>query len=81
MDPRDPDFMDALAAIQPAAVILDAEDLALKDTCPLSSLLVSVPRAKVIRLSPRREEIQVITSRESQAGNIQDLIDVIAHSE
>lgn len=69
--------MAQIIAAQPSIVILDVADAEATRLCSLSELLLLLPTLKVIRLDPRREEIQVVTSEQLSAFDVRDLVEVI----
>jgi DNA-binding NarL/FixJ family response regulator len=81
IDPRGTDALDQIKNYQPSAVILDSADPEVAELCPLNEILMAVPAVKVLRLDPRREQFQVVTSEEKVAGLVQDLVDVIMPSD
>jgi DNA-binding NarL/FixJ family response regulator len=77
IDPRGTDALEQIKNYQPSAVLLDATDSEVAELCPLNEILMAVPEVKVLRLDPRREQFQVVTSEEKVAGLVRDLVDVI----
>ncbi len=80
VDPRQPDTMAQIIAIQPSIVFLDVTDLEAVRYCSLSKLLLSLPKLKVIRLNPQQGQIQVVTSEQHRVTEVRDLVDVIESS-
>jgi hypothetical protein len=77
VDPQDPDYLEAITAVHPTAVILDATEAESKDHCVLCDLLLTFPFIKVIRLAPQKDHIQVVSSVQQQLSEVRDLLDVI----
>lgn len=77
MDPMDPEVLDKIADLEPTAVIVDAEDDELAQRVPLSQLLSSLPRLTIIRLDPKSDQIQVVTSEQRRAGTMEDLVQAL----
>lgn len=77
ISPRESDVFDQINSVAPTALILDTTDLEVDQFCPLTTLLAMVPDVKIIRLDPRFEKIQVVTSEQKLAGEVSDLIDMI----
>jgi hypothetical protein len=75
------DVVEQITDSQPTAVILDASDTAVAQLCPLSVLLSTAPGAKVVRLNPYNDQIQVITSEQRVAEHVHDLVEVISSIE
>jgi len=80
VDPRQPDAIAQIAAIQASAVVVDITDVEVALFCPLSKLLLSLPQLKVICLDPQQEQVQVVTSEQRTAVNVRDLAEVINQS-
>jgi DNA-binding NarL/FixJ family response regulator len=81
LDPGREDVVEQITDSQPTAVILDASDTAVAQLCPLSVLLSTAPGAKVVRLNPYNDQIQVITSEQRVAEHVHDLVEVISSIE
>lgn len=77
VDSRHQDAFDQIVATQPEAVILDAMDPDVTLHCSLSKLLLSLPALKIIRLDPQLPQVQVVTSREHVAGDVNALVNLI----
>ncbi len=77
ISPRESDVFDQINSTAPTALILDTTDLEVDQYCPLTTLLEKLPTVKIVRLDPRFEKIQVVTSEQKLAGEVSDLIDVI----
>ena len=77
IDPEQPDALDEIVALEPSAVILDAADNEIADRCFSSTLLVSLPEVKLIRLHTEKEQVQIVTSTQYAAGKVSDLIQLI----
>lgn len=77
MDPKDPEVLEKLAALSPTAVIVDSEDDELAQRVPLSRLLSSLPNLTIIRLDPKSDQIQVVTSKQRRAGTTEDLVQAL----
>ncbi len=80
VDPQQPDVMTQITTAKPTVVILDSTDSETTRRCSLSELLHLLPAIKVIRLYPRQEQIQVVTSEQRPAVEVRDLIEVIEAS-
>jgi hypothetical protein len=74
MDPKDPEVLEKIANLSPTAVIVDAEDQELAQRIPLSQLLSSLPKLTIVRLDPKSDQIQVVTSERRHAGTMEDLV-------
>ncbi len=77
MNPRQSEAMAQIITARPAIVILDITDSEVARFCPLSQLLLTLPEAKVIRVNPQQEQIQVVTSEQHSAVEVRDMIAVI----
>ncbi len=77
LDARQPQCLERLIAAQPSTVILDATDHELEALCPLGTLLDALPWLQVIRLDPRQEHIQVVSSEQRAVTGVQDLVSVL----
>jgi hypothetical protein len=77
IDARQPNALQQVIAAEPVAVILDASDEEVNQLAPLSVLLNALPALHIVRLDPQRDEIQVVTSKRREAGQAQDLIDIL----
>jgi hypothetical protein len=77
LDPRDPNVLEEISELAPEAVIIDAEDDELAERIPLSQLMSALPKLTIIRLDPKSDQIQVVTSEQRQAGTMDDLVEAI----
>jgi hypothetical protein len=77
LDPRDPDVLEEISELAPEAVIIDAQDEGLAERIPLGQLMSTLPKLTIIRLDPKSDQIQVVTSERRQAGTMHDLVDAI----
>lgn len=77
VDYREPDALAQVVAIQPSTIILDATDPDVDQQCPLGAVLDALPSLKVLRLDPAQNLIQVVTSEQRQAAEVNDLISLI----
>ncbi len=77
LNPRQPNVLEGITELQPAVVILDTTDEAIRENCPVTGLLEAAPHARIIHLDPQRDRVQIVTGEERTAGNIADLIEVI----
>ncbi len=80
MDAHEPHVLAQVIAARPAAVILDATDPHIAQSCTLSTLLQALPSLKVIRLDPQRKQVQIVTSEQRPADEVRDLLEIIAPS-
>ncbi len=77
INPQEEDAFVRISEIQPSAVILNASEAEMKTHCALCELITSFTSIKIIRLAVDREGVQLITSEQSQLGEIRDLIGLI----
>ena len=77
LDPRRPDAIIQIAAVEPTVVILDSSDTGVPQFCSLSNLLLAFPQLEVICLDSQHEQIQVVTSVQHPMANVRDLVGVI----
>lgn len=80
MDAHEPQVLAQVIAARPAAVILDATDPDITQSCTLSTLLQALPSLKVIHLDPQRKQVYIVTSEQRPAGEVRDLLEIIAPS-
>jgi DNA-binding NarL/FixJ family response regulator len=80
MDPKDPELLDKIAHLEPTAVIMDAEDAELAQRVPLSKVLSTLPRLTIVRLDPKNDQIQVVTSEQRRAGSMEDLVQTLGRA-
>lgn len=80
VDPRQPDAMAQIIALQPSTVILDVTNPEITQLCSLTKLLLSLATVKVIRLDLRQDQIQIVTSEQRPAVEVRDLVEVIEPS-
>lgn len=78
VDSRLEDAFDQVVAARPAVVIVDAMDPDVTLHCSLTQLLMLVPSLKIIRLDPQLPQVQVLTSTEHSAGDVSELVNLIA---
>lgn len=77
VDARLPDALAQIVSIAPSTIIIDATDAEANQHCPLDQLLKALPELKVICLDPQNQGLQVVTSQQHHAKEIQDLIAII----
>ncbi len=77
VDAGNPEAMSQVIAAQPAFVILDATDHGVERSCPLSNLLSTLTALTVLRLDPKHDYIQVVTSKQQAVGQVRDLVAMI----
>jgi DNA-binding NarL/FixJ family response regulator len=77
LDAHQPDAVNQIASAQPSAVILDTADTELTQLCLLARLQLALPGLKVICLNTNQSRIQVVTSEQLPAAEVNDLLDVI----
>ena len=77
LDPKDEEVLDRITALKPAAIILDNTDEETVDLCPLVKLFLEIQNLKIIQLDSQKKQIQVLTSTQQPAVEIQDLLHVI----
>ena len=77
IDPRGTDAIEQITVSQPSSVIMDASDAEVAELCPLPEILTVVPKVKVLRLDPQREQVQVVSSEQKIAVQVRDLVDMI----
>ena len=77
IDLRQADAPRQIASVQPTVVILDVTDPEVVELLPLQQLLKVQPSLKIIHLDPQQAEIQVITSQQHVAAEVQDLVRMI----
>ena len=63
VDPQQPDYVEQIKVIRPAAILVDAADTDNTQCCLLCDLLMSFSNVTIIRLAAQRKDIQIITSR------------------
>jgi len=80
VDARQADALEQVVAARPTIVILDATDAEATRNCPLSKMLNALPKLKVIRLDPQKDQIQVVVSEQRAVEQVSDLIEVIKSS-
>lgn len=80
VDPRKPEAMTRIVAVQPDIILLDVTDTEATNFCSLSKIWLSLPALKIIRLDPQHGQIQVVTSEQRPAVEVRDLIEVIEAS-
>lgn len=71
------DALQQVVSAKPSAVILDADDTQVTRHCSLSHLFQALPKVRVVRLDPERDQIQLLTGEHRVAADIADLISVI----
>ena len=77
MDPKDPEVIDRITALKPAAIILDTTDEETIDLCPLVKLFLEIGELKIIQLDSQNKQLQVLSSAQKPATEFQDLLHVI----
>lgn len=80
INPQHPDYLDEIAAIRPAAILLDAADTEITRCCVLCDLLIALPQVTIIRLEVQARDLQVVTSTQQRFDEVRDLLDIIAQS-
>jgi hypothetical protein len=65
---------------RPETLILDATDTDVSRRVSLTTVLQALPGLRVVRLDPERNQVQVVTSEQHPAQDIEALIDVIGLS-
>ena len=77
IDIRQPTALGRVVEDQPSMVILDASDPEVANGDWLDTLLTALPMVQVVRLDPLQDQMQVVTSRQSPVGQVNELIDMI----
>jgi hypothetical protein len=77
MDPRQPGALERIVSAQPSVIIMDGTDSELAEHVPLGQLVSYMPTVRVIWLDPQQELIQLVTSEQRVATNVNDLIEMI----
>jgi hypothetical protein len=80
VDAADPQAKTRVLEAHPSALILDATDPDVQRRVSLTEVLVALPALRVIRLDPEESRLQVVTSEQRPAQDIEALIDVIGLS-
>jgi len=80
VDPQQPDYIEQINAIQPAAIVIDAANGENPQCCPLCNLLVSFSNLTIFYLEAQQNDIQIVTSVRHSLNEIRDLIDIIERS-
>jgi DNA-binding NarL/FixJ family response regulator len=78
IDSGQADALDQVIAAQPSTVILDTSDEELSRRCSIGAMIDGLRSVKIIRVDPQQEHIQIVTSEPRQAGDVRELIDLIA---
>ena len=71
------DVHDALRAVNPAIVVVDAIDRYVATKLPISELLSAVPTAKVVQLECNSNHIRIFSTEKRRARDTGELIDMI----
>jgi hypothetical protein len=71
------DVAEILRVESPAVIIVDISDVRICEKWPVSNLLHSAPRAKLIQLDLSSDHIQVFSSAEMQVTGAGDLVSII----
>jgi len=80
VDPQQPDYIEQINAIQPAAIVIDAANGESPQCCPLCNLLVSFSNLTIFYLEAQQNDIQIVTSVRHSLNEIRDLIDIVERS-
>ena len=80
VDIRQPDLLSHIARIQPAAIILDDNDMDISQAIPLDRLLQALPTLKVLCLDTQRLQTQVIRCEQYWVTEVRDLLDLVEPS-
>jgi hypothetical protein len=80
VDPQQPDYLEQIKAIRPAAVIIDAADTDSMQCCLLCDLLVALVNVTIICLELQHQDIQVVTSSQHPLAEAIDIINIIEQS-
>jgi len=77
VDPQQPDYVEQINAIQPAAIVIDAANEESPQCCPLCDLLVSFSNLTIFYLEAQQNDIQIVTSVRHSLNEIRDLIEIV----
>ncbi len=77
VDPQQPDYLEKILEIHPAAIIIDAADRGVSQGCTFIDLLMSFFKVPIIRLEAHKDDIQIITSEQHNLKEVRDLIKVL----
>jgi len=77
LDPKQPEAIDQIVDAQPSVIIMDGGDSELARLCPLSNLVSMLPTVKIIWLKPQQDVVQLVTSEQRIATQVNDLIEMI----
>jgi len=78
IDSRQTDALDQVIAARPSTIILDATDEEFGRHGSIDTMVDALHSVKIILVDPQQEHIQIVTSERRQAGDVSDLIDLIA---
>lgn len=76
-DPRKPRALQRVIEASPRAVILETEGTVANGMEVVCALLRALPTLKVFYVDPQRAQIQVVTSQQRQAVDVQGLVAMI----
>lgn len=77
VDPQQPDYIDHIHAIRPAAILVDAADTNKLQCELLCDLLMSLANVMVIRLDVHKNDIQIVTSVQRPLKELRELIEIV----
>ena len=80
VDPQQPDYIDQIKTIRPAAVVVDAADTDNSQCCLLCDLLIASLNVTIIRLKVHRKDVQIIASAQRPFNEVKDIIDLLEQS-
>jgi len=80
VDPQQPDYVEQITAIHPAAIVIDAADTNNSQYCLLCDLLMSFSNVTIIRLEAQQKDIQIVTSVLHPLNEVRDLIEIVEQS-
>jgi len=80
VDPQQPDYVEKIAGIQPAAVIMDAAETETTCCCITCDLLTTLDNVTIVRLDVLQKDIQLITSVQHRFNEVRDIVDIIEQS-
>jgi hypothetical protein len=80
VDARQANSLQRVLVAHPSSVILDASDALVAECCPLDRLFDALPSLTVIRLDPKQDWMQVVTSHPHHASHMSDLLKIISRT-
>lgn len=80
VDPQQPDYIEQIHTIQPAAILIAAADPISSPCSSLCKLLMSFFNVTIICLQAQNKEIQIIKSVQHDLNELKDLVAIVEGS-